>query len=609
MTDTQGKTLGRQLVRLAWLTLGLAPVVLTCIVTYFWVRSNVPRWVYWKIGLILMFTAEIAYIAALVLAIPGAVVTGAALIWRRGERNHRLTIARWFLLCTSVVFALAMAEVASAMWQCQAHKASVMPVGGLRSLPDSDPSTRVSLPAREVELPTAFPDPPGDRELDVVVVGESSAEGVPYQNWLSIGQIVKWQLNEIIPDRPIRLQIVAKGGENLEHQHRRLASLERRPDLLIIYCGHNEFQSRFRAMRDLQHYFDDQQPSLREILVDRVERLSPLCGLIHEASEKCRIGIPPSSESPRRLIDVPAYTTLEYLTLLADFRRRLEAMTSYAERVGAIPVLILPPANDAGFEPNRSFLPAGAPRAEREAFEREFLAIRASESSDPRGCIERYRAMLGRQSGFAEAHYRLAQLLKEAGDRDEAYQHYVASRDLDGYPIRAPSAFQEAYRDVARRHGCILIDGQSLFHAIGTHGMLDDSLFQDAMHPSLRGYIALAQAVLQALQARRTFDWPQDLPAPIIDPARCATHFGLGRDTWKHLCIWGKGFNELMAPLRYDPSTRHRQRELNLLAMERLDAGFAPDTLGLPNLGIPERVPLVPASGGDSAPQAHRSHP
>ena len=609
MTDAQGKTIGRQLVRLAWLTLGLAPVVLMCIVTFFWVQSNVPLWVYWKIGLILMIMAEVAYVAALMIAIPGTVVTGASLIWMRRERNHRLTIARWFLLCTSVVFALAMAEAASAMWQRRSHSASVMPVGGLRSIARTDPATRVTIPPREVELPTEFPDPPGDRYLDLVVVGESSAEGVPYQNWLSVGQIVKWQLNEIIPDRPIRLKILAKSGEDLEQQHQRLASLERRPDLLIIYCGHNEFQARFQGTRDLRHYFDDQQPSLREILVDRVERLSPLCGLIREASEKCRVGIPPSSESPRRLVDVPAYTTLEYVTLLDDFCRRLDAITSYAESVGAIPVLILPPANDAGFEPNRSFLPAGTPRMQREAFEREFLAIRGSESSDPRGCIERYRDMLGRQPGFAEAHYRLAQLLKAAGDWDEAYQHYVAARNLDGYPTRAPSDFQEAYRDLARRHGCILVDGQSLFHAIGTHGMLDDSLFHDAMHPSLRGYIALAQAVLQAVQATRALGWPQDLPAPVIEPARCATHFGLGRDTWKHLCHWGIGFNELMAPLRYDPSTRHRQRDLNRLAMERIDAGFAPDSLGLPNLGIPKRVPLVPGSGGESARQPHPSHP
>jgi hypothetical protein len=484
-----------------------------------------------------------------------------------------------------------------------------MPAGGFRSLDHTDPASRVSLRPEDVWLPTDFPDPPGDRELDLVVVGESSAEGVPYQNWLSIGKILKWQLNEIIPARPVRLTILAKGGEDLEQQHQRLSSLKRRPDLLIIYCGHNEFQARFKGMRDLHYYLDDPQPGFWEIVVDQVEQLSPFCGLIRETSEKCRIGIPPSDESPRRLIDVPVYTSLEYRTLLDDFRRRLETMTAYARRVGAIPVLVLPPANDADFEPNRSFLPAATPQFEREAFEREFLAIRDSESRDARGCIARYRDMLGRQPGFAEAHYRLAQLLRAAGDRDKAYEHYAAARDLDGYPTRAPSDFQEPYRDIARRQGCILIDGQVLFHAIGRQGMLDDSLFHDAMHPSLRGYIALSQSILQALQSRGAFGWPRDLPAPTIKPVGCVEQFGLGRATWRHLCHWSAGFYGLMAPMRYDPSTRRRKQELNLLAMERLDAGLAPESLGMPNLGIPEPVALIPAGGAEIVGQPHRFSP
>ena len=105
-------------------------------------------------------------------------------------------------------------------------------------------------------------------------------------------------------------------------------------------------------------------------------------------------------------------------------------------------------------------------------------------------------SFLARQPGFAETHYRLATLLRKAGEWDEAYRHFIAARDCDGYPMRCLTRFQEVYREVASRHDCIYIDGQSYFHAIGRNGLLDDELFQDAMHPSLRGQIALAQAVL-----------------------------------------------------------------------------------------------------------------
>ena len=81
-------------------------------------------------------------------------------------------------------------------------------------------------------------------------------------------------------------------------------------------------------------------------------------------------------------------------------------------------------------------LPLSTPRHERDAFAREFLAARKEDPTDPEARKAAYRSLLARQGGFAKAHYRLAQLLERAGSWNEAYQHYVAARDLDGFPIR-----------------------------------------------------------------------------------------------------------------------------------------------------------------------------
>jgi hypothetical protein len=162
---------------------------------------------------------------------------------------------------------------------------------------------------------------------------------------------------------------------------------------------------------------------------------------------------------------------------------------------------------------------------------------------------------------------------------------------------------------VARRHDCILIDGQSLFHAIAPHGLLDNSLFHDAMHPSLRGHIALAEAVLQALQARHAFGWPDRVAPPVVDPARCAARFGIDRKTWEHIVIWVRGFYGLMAPLRYDPRARERLRDLAVQALKEIEAGVAIERLSLPNLGIPDPVPLLPTSTPGAAGRAHSDAP
>ncbi len=444
------------------------------------------------------------------------------------------------------------------------------------------------------ELPTRFPDPIGDRTIDIVVVGESSAEGVPFDKWLSVGKVAAWGLEQAMPGRAVRLEGVALAGDTLEGQHQKLASLAHKPDLFIIYCGHNEFSSRLWWSRDLGHYWVDQVPSRWDAFVTRLEHASAVCGMISERADACRIALPPPTKTGRGVVDVPLYMPVEYDFLLKDFHERIESLVKYAESVGAVPVLIAPPGNDASYEPNRSFLPSAVEKPDRERFELEVLGARKAERGDRAAAIARYRAMIARYPTFAECHFRLARLLEQEAAWDEAYEEYKTARDLDGYPNRCLTAFQDAYRETAKRHGCLLIDGQALFHAVGRHGLLDDHLFQDAMHPSLLGHLILSQAVLDGLKARGALGWPRNAPAVVIDPARCLEHFGFKPDQWVGLCKWTSGFYSLMALARFDSDERLRKEVRYKNARLKLEAGAAAETLGLANIGTPGALPRIP---------------
>ncbi len=199
--------------------------------------------------------------------------------------------------------------------------------------------------------------------------------------------------------------------------------------------------------------------------------------------------------------------------------------------------------------------------------------------------MARYRALLDRHPRFAEAHYRLARLLEHSGRYGEADRHYVLARDLDGFPQRCPSSFQDCYRRAAARHGCILIDGPAEFRAISAHGILDDDLFHDAQHPKLRGHVALAQAVLRELRARGAFGWTRGA-VPAIDPVACAAHFGIDRDAWENVCKWTAYFYEVTATNRFDPAERLAWKERYAQARRRIAAGTAPEEVGIPGVGL-----------------------
>ena len=53
-----------------------------------------------------------------------------------------------------------------------------------------------------------------DNEVCIVVIGASSALGVPYEGWLSVGVIVEHELEQIIPSRRFRVEVLGREGSH-----------------------------------------------------------------------------------------------------------------------------------------------------------------------------------------------------------------------------------------------------------------------------------------------------------------------------------------------------------------------------------------------------------
>ena len=259
-----------------------------------------------------------------------------------------------FLVCLSSLVSLAMLEIGSATWRTWMHR---LPI-----------------------LPTLFPEQdPG--EYRIVVLGGSSALGEPFRPWLSVGQIVTWQLQRAVPSRRVELDILAFLGDSLEQQHKKLRAITKRPDAVIIYSGHNEFTARFEENRD---YDLAEEPRLGLLQsAYRVSLHSPFCRLVYELVSKNRLDSPPLMTGRHHIIDPPLCSPSETAEVLADFTARLETLVGYCERIGALPILIVPPANEADYEPSRSTLPPTVSGLERDRLVREFLAVAAAETANP----------------------------------------------------------------------------------------------------------------------------------------------------------------------------------------------------------------------------------
>ena len=185
--------------------------------------------------------------------------------------------------CVSCLLAVGFVELGAGLWHRWQHRLPTLPTNFTRE---------------------------STRSLRILVLGGSSAAGEPYWPWVSVGQIVAWQLAAVLPDLNVECEILAYPGDSLEMQHHKLAALERRPDVVIIYSGHNEFAARFEEERE---GWQDGSPSRNGIstLARRIGLTSAFCGLTHEIISKNRLDRPPSMALRHQLIDPPVCSDRE----------------------------------------------------------------------------------------------------------------------------------------------------------------------------------------------------------------------------------------------------------------------------------------------------------
>ena len=335
----------RRLLRLMSVALLLTALIVAVLLATQWFGVFITRSILRRSAIAFLVGLEIAYVLGLAALVAGTTSCG-GLLWRARVNGTRWKPpARGLLLCVCSLTAIALAELTV----------------GLRRTWSQRSDSSVSA---ERDLPERFAERAGADGLTLAVLGESSAFGMPFERRFSVGKIVAWQLERAIPGQKVQVEMLAKPADTLKGQYRKLAGLKRRPDALIVYCGHNEFLDGVPWLRTVVHYLDERPPLLRRI-DELAGRVSPVCGLIRETADKFRAAVIPPRDGRHPLVDSPAYTAAEYATRLGDFRRRLEAIASFCDRIGTLAIFVVPPANDAGCDPNRSFLPADCPQAAR----------------------------------------------------------------------------------------------------------------------------------------------------------------------------------------------------------------------------------------------------
>lgn len=98
---------------------------------------------------------------------------------------------------------------------------------------------------------------------------------------------------------------------------------------------------------------------------------------------------------------------------------------------------------------------------------------------------------------------------------DEAKIEFVKAKDLDELRFRAPESFNSIIKEAAAKHEASLIQIDSIFNAVSRNGIVGNDLMTDHLHPNLVGYNLMSGLFLEEIIKSGFF---KEKPEVSLDP-------------------------------------------------------------------------------------------
>ncbi|MDZ7345243.1 MAG: GDSL-type esterase/lipase family protein [candidate division KSB1 bacterium] len=322
----------------------------------------------------------------------------------------------------------------------------------------------------------------------IFVLGGSTTAGFPYGNNITFPRILHRRLQDAYPERKIEVVNTAMTAINsyalLDFMEE---ILRQKPDLLLIYAGHNEYYGALGAA-SVESFGDSRVLKTASLKLRRLRLYRLIRKGIHRLR---RTAVANNSEASfetvmSRIVKEPEIPlgSRRYLAGCVQFERNMEAILRKAEKSG-VPVILSELVSNLRDQP-------------------PFLSVSGSEEC-------------------AAEVYLQAQEAEQRGEYAQAASLYERAKDLDALRFRAPEEFNAILHRLADRHRVPIVPMKKIFAAHSPHGLIGATLITEHLHPNIDGYFLMAEAFLQEIFRRQLLDTPSK---PLHSPAWYRKNWG-----------------------------------------------------------------------------------
>lgn len=333
----------------------------------------------------------------------------------------------------------------------------------------------------------------------VFVLGGSSVYGYPHGAEFAFPARMEGALRTAHPDR--KVYVVNQGGMSYGSGRLRLLAsqlMTYRPDVVVIYTGHNEFvEANVARLGEPGGALDAALRPIRRLAMYRLgERL-----LTPALPATPRTGDSEFGIDVRRR-EVRAVQGHDVTGAADRLSANLSEIVRLVREGGATPVLCTVASNLADWRPeNSAMAPDLTPLTVLDialhiARARSLVADGRDEAA-----ARELEAALELDPGYAALAFDAARLEHRFGRSEAAGVLYTRARDDDPTPIRAPTALNAAVRDAAAAAGVVLVDLERAFASAAADGIPGKEEFLDYCHPSDTGHELIARLLVPEVEA------------------------------------------------------------------------------------------------------------
>ncbi len=308
----------------------------------------------------------------------------------------------------------------------------------------------------------------------IFVLGESTAEGFPYQPGIMFSRILQFRLQDAFPRKRIEVvntSLAAITSYALLDQADEI--IRQHPDAILIYAGHNEY---YGALGIASVEFGGnirwiKKLHLRLVHLRSYQLMQKTVNLIfpkfsRSASRKATL-----MESIARGKAIDPYSK-EQSAGIVQFRANLSELLEKCRKAGVRVILSEQVSNIRDQRPFKSIASTGSPAA--------------------------------------ETVYEKARELERQGDYGTAKEYYYRAKDLDAIPFRAPEAINAVIHELGSKYGDPVIPMKAIFESHSPGGLIGHNLILEHVHPNVDGYFLMADAFFSAMRQEHFIAGPWD---------------------------------------------------------------------------------------------------